>query len=342
MNYVTIKDVAHEAGVSVPTVSQVLNDTGRISAATRQRVLEAVRRLDYIPNSAAISMRSSSTKTVGILVPDISNSYFSYLISLITRELLVEGYVCMIGSSSESLEGQDRFLRSLLTQRIDGAILIPQGTASRGLKKFVASGLPLVILDRQVRDLPDAGRIPVIDADPRPGIKAAIESVKARGHSRIGFIHGPTAKSPNLLEREQVFVDIAGSRLGNRNALVSEHVSALSAIRELLSRKVDTFMFGYSPDALEAIRYFRLQGLKIGVDVSIISFDDIPVFELTAPSISVISQQQGMMGDYGVRMLSSLMQGRALGEQTEDAFGRIRIPTLFIDRESVGETCTVA
>ncbi|MFT8359117.1 substrate-binding domain-containing protein [Bifidobacterium aquikefiri] len=335
MNYVTIKDVAQEAGVSVPTVSQVLNNRGRISAATRQRVLDSAKKLDYIPNSAAISMRSSSTKTVGILVPDINNSYFAYLISLITRELLASGYVCMIGSSSESLEGQDKFLHSLLTQRIDGAILVPQGTASHGLQRFVASGLPLVILDRKVKELADGGRIPIIDADPRPGITDAIKKVKSQGHSRIGFIHGPTSKSPNLLERQQIFIDVAGSRVGSLNAIVASHVNALSAIKDLLSRHVNTFIFGYSPDALEAIRYFHHIGLKIGEDVSIVSFDDIPIFELASPSISVISQQQKLMGNYGVTTLLSLMEHRLRGEEAEESFDNVRIPTLFIDRESV-------
>ncbi|MCI1832498.1 MAG: LacI family DNA-binding transcriptional regulator [Bifidobacterium sp.] len=333
MTFATIKDVAHTAGVSVPTVSQVLNNTGRISQATRQKVFRSMRQLNYIPNSAAQSIRSSSTKTIGLLVPDIRNSYFAYLVASVMRELAKNGYVCLIGSSSESLEGQDKFLRSLLSQRIDGAIIVPQGTVSSGLVKFVQTDLPLVFLDRGVGGVDADHRVPLIDADPVPGTLAAIETAYSLGHHKIGFVHGPVSKSPNLQERQDVFVGIGRRILGEGNTLVAHATGAVSAVRELRSAGVDTFIFGYSPDALTAMRFFHNKRLIIGRDVSVISFDNIPFFELTTPGISIISQQLGVMGVRGARLLLSILDKDG-GERGHGA-GSERIPTTFVLRESV-------
>lgn len=335
MSYVTIKEVAQEAEVSVPAVSQVLNNTGRISDATRQRVLDAIAKLNYIPNSAARSMRSSLTKTIGLLVPDIRNSYFASLISAVTEELSKNGYVCLIGSSGESVKGQDTFLRSLLSQRIDGTIIVPQGTISPGLKRFLETDLPVVFLDRSISGIGQDSHIPLIDSDPLPGIEKAIQSARALGHSSIGFVHGPIAESPSLKERQDVFASVAAELLGDDGAVIAEPTDALSAITGLLDRGVRTFIFGYSPDALVAISYFRDHGLVIGKDVSMISFDDIPLFELATPAISVISQQVITMGVRGARTLLGLMRAKNSSHPGPSRAENLRIPTEFIARESV-------
>lgn len=333
MAYSTIRDVAHVAGVSVSAVSQVLNNTGRISQTTRQKVLDSIRQLNYIPNSAARSMRSSSTKTIGMLVPDIRNSYFANLISVVTDELSKNGYVCLIGSSGESVVGQDSFLRSLLSQRIDGAIIVPQGTASAGLELFLEADLPVVFLDRRVNSIRGADDIPLIDSDPFPGMRSAIGTAYALGHRMIGFVHGPIDKSPNLKERQDAFSSIGCEILGGRKAVVAVQDDPIAAVEELRQAGVDTVVFGYSPDAVEAIRYYRETGLVIGEAVSIISFDDIPLFELATPAISVISQRTLTMAAKGVQALFGLLSRNDEGVAGQE--DNLRIPTTFISRSSV-------
>ena len=131
MAYVTIRDVAQYAGVSVSTVSRALNGKGRISDTTKQMVEEAVRNLHYIPDSRARAMRLSSTKTVGLLVPDIRNGYFADLAYAVQNTLSRAGYCTFIGTSSESVRQQDAFIVNMLSQHIDGAIIVPQGRCLR-------------------------------------------------------------------------------------------------------------------------------------------------------------------------------------------------------------------
>lgn len=336
MGYVTIKDVAMEAGVSVPAVSQVINGKGRLSEATRLRVTEAIRKLNYIPNSAARSMRSSESKTIGLLVPDIGNSYFASLISAVNEVLAKDGYACLIGSSAESLEGQDKFLRSLLSQRIDGSIIVPQGQASPGLERFLATDLPVVFLDRSLTGMERAEMsVPIIDSDPYPGMRAAIQTAHELGHRSIGFVSGPVRESPNLKEREDAFRTTATKELGASGAVVAGATDAVQAVDELMALGIRTFIFGYSPDALAAIRLFRDRSLMIGKDVSLMSFDDIPLFELATPAISVISQQVTVMGHKGAKALLALMKAHQSQQAIPHTENSVRIPTQYIHRQSL-------
>ena len=123
MAYVTIRDVARRAGISVSTVSRALNGNGRISAETKHAVEKAMEELHYIPDSRARAMRSSSTKTVGLLVPDIRNGYFADLAYAIQDTLSKAGYCTFIGTSSENVRQQDVFITNMLSQHIDGAII---------------------------------------------------------------------------------------------------------------------------------------------------------------------------------------------------------------------------
>lgn len=135
MAFVTLKDVAQRAGVSAAAVSQILHNKGRFSSDTRQLVLKTVGEMGYVPDQRARSMRSSDTKTVGLLVPDLRNPYFADLVSSVEDEFYEHGFSTLIGTSAETVERQDAFIENLLGQRIDGAIVVPQGAASQGLSR---------------------------------------------------------------------------------------------------------------------------------------------------------------------------------------------------------------
>ncbi len=150
MAFVTLKDVAQQAGVSAAAVSQILHDKGRFSNETRQLVLKTVEEMGYVPDQRARSMRSSATKTVGLLVPDLRNAYFAELVSSMEEGLYAHGFSTLIGTSAETVKRQDAFIKNLLGQRIDGAIVVPQGSDSPGVKSLIARDLPLVFVDRRV------------------------------------------------------------------------------------------------------------------------------------------------------------------------------------------------
>lgn len=334
MGEVTIRDVAREANVSVATVSQVLNGKGRISEGTRTRVEQAVQRLGYIPNSRARTMRSMRSHTVALVVPDISNAFFSTLVDIAQSRLFEAGYSTLIGIYSNNPKRQDDLLRNLYAQQIDGAIVVPQGDPSPALAMLAERGLPMVFIDRRQTELPD---VPLIDSDPHQGMFEALMDIKRHGHHRIGFVSGPSYISQTVFaERERSFLTIAGDLFGKENLCVDviDPDGSRPQINAVLERMfhfgASALVFGYSPSAIAAAGVIQANGQLIGQDISIVSFDDVMVFRLMTPAVSTISQQMERISIEGANMLTGMIEH---GQRPPTL---TRTPTFYVPRESVG------
>lgn len=334
MSYITIRDVAQRAGTSVSTVSRALNNTGRISANTKAKVERAVAELGYIPDSRAQAMRSSRTKTVGLLVPDIRNAYFAELAYTVQDSLFDAGYCAFIGTSSESAARQDSFITSILSQRIDGAIIVPQGEETDAMRMLMEQHLPLMFMDRHVEpQTGDLTHVPVVDSDPKQGIRDALLDVKQHGFCSVGYVSGPIIASPSLQEREQVFRTVASEIFGEEHVFVEstgfEQSSCVSVLHRMISVGVKVLIIGYSPDALRVMDVMAREGLVIGSDISIISFDDVEIFRLATPRISTISQQVQRIGRTSAALFLDML------EHNVDVQSQ-RVETMYIPRESLG------
>ena len=152
-----------------------------------------------MPDQRARSMRSSDTKTVGLLVPDLRNPYFADLVSSMEDELYARGYSTLIGTSAETVERQDAFIGNLLGQRIDGAIVVPQGVESPGVQSLIKRNLPLVFVDRRV---PGVESVPFVVSNPYTGIREAVEELVRLGHRCVGYVSHPSLGSFSVNERE--------------------------------------------------------------------------------------------------------------------------------------------
>ena len=334
MSYITIRDVAQRAGISVSTVSRALNNTGRISANTKAKVERAVAELGYIPDSRAQAMRSSRTKTVGLLVPDIRNAYFAELAYTVQDSLFDAGYCAFIGTSSESAARQDSFITSILSQRIDGAIIVPQGEETDAMRMLMEQHLPLMFMDRHVESRTgDLTHVPVVDSDPEQGIRGALLDVKQHGFCSVGYVSGPIIASPSLQEREQVFRTVASEIFGEEHVFVEstgfEQSSCASVLHRMISVGVKALIVGYSPDALRVMDVMAREGLVIGSDISLISFDDVEIFRLATPRISTISQQVQRIGRTSAALFLDML------EHNVDVQSQ-RVETMYIPRESLG------
>ncbi len=144
MAFVTLKDVAQRAGVSAAAVSQILHNKGRFSSDTRQLVLKTVEEMGYVPDQRARSMRSSDTKTVGLLVPDLRNPYFADLVSSMEDELYARGFPAQFGFSTETVERRGAYFDSALGPHLGGALVVPRGLFSPGALSLLARGYHLV------------------------------------------------------------------------------------------------------------------------------------------------------------------------------------------------------
>lgn len=188
----SIKDVAARAGVSVATVSRVLNGHPSVSTDARARVLGAVETLGYRPNAVARSLRTDQTRTLGLVISDVMNPYFTELARSVEEEARALGYSVIIGNADERPDLQDHHVRTLLDRRIDGLLVSPTDGGSPLMVDAVRAGTPMVFVDRWIKGLD----VPVVRSDGRAAVRALVAHLHGLGHRRLAIIAGPRPPPP--------------------------------------------------------------------------------------------------------------------------------------------------
>lgn len=198
----TIKDVAKQAGVSIATVSRVLNNLGVVNALTEEKVLSAVKALQYQRNAVARSLKMRKTKSIGIIVPEISNTFFTEIVEQLERLLGPLGYALLLCSSENSVEEEKRKLTFLLERNVDALVVVPASNVGTHLTLPFLKATPMVMLDREI-----AGLVcDVVLVDNRKGSYDATRALILEGHTRIGFLGGePTVHTS--VERFRGYLD---------------------------------------------------------------------------------------------------------------------------------------
>lgn len=182
----TVRDVAREAGVSTATVSRALNGDPRVSEASADLVRRAAARLGYAVNTAARALKTRTARAIGVIAPDLATDFFMLLADRIERELSSRGYSMLIASSRESAAEEERLLGLFSGRMVDGVIAIPATSKGAHFRAAIASGLPLVVVDRS----PKGAGADAVLADNEGGARAAVEALAGLGHRRIGLVGG--------------------------------------------------------------------------------------------------------------------------------------------------------
>lgn len=183
----TIKDIAQKLGISVATVSRVLNNSGYASNEVREQVLECAKELNYTPNIAAKSLKVNKTNTIGVIIPDISNSYFMSAAKGIEDALESDDLTLIIASTNENESKEQRVLKTLMQHRVDCLVLATSGLDKIRLEKLLPKTVPVVLFDRVIED--DDSYNYVVE-DNYQGAYELMEDVLKRGHTDIGFVVG--------------------------------------------------------------------------------------------------------------------------------------------------------
>ncbi|MFB4314285.1 LacI family DNA-binding transcriptional regulator [Actinomadura sp. 21ATH] len=308
----SVKDVARHAGVSVATVSRVLNDSDRVAPETRARVLAAVEALGYRRNAVARSLRTDATRTIGLVIGDILNPFFTELARAIEDEARALGYSVVIGNADERPDRQDHYVRTLLEQRVDGLLLCPTAEITPLVRGMVADGQPLVFLDRTLPGLD----VPTVRADGSAAIGALVRHLRGLGHRRIAFISGPALLSTG---RERTAAFVAAMRDCGL-AVPAEYLEAgdfqaasgrAGAARLLdLPEPPEVIFAGDNLMALGALDEIRARGLAIPSRVALASYDDLPWFTHVDPPVTAIGQPVQELGRRAVRVLADRIEDR--------------------------------
>lgn len=341
---VTVADVAREAKVSKAQAARALGDYGAVSTEVRSRVLAAAETLEYRPNELARSMNTGRSKTLGVVVGDIENPFFSLAMRGISDTAKAEGFDVVLVNTGEDVVAEAEAVRVLLDKRVDGMIVAPASQLStRHLQVFIESGRPLVLLDRQV---PGLG-IEAVMAEMDQTAAEAVRHLIDHGHTRIGYISTLEAanwsESPeDTLGLNPVSERLAGMRKAFKSASlpVPDDLIRLSAgkpqpiediVRELLSgtSPATAIIASDSLIALSVLHTIQDLGLTIPDDVSFMMFDDMPWAQLMKPPITVVAQPVYDIGAATARTLLAHINGRAVDPTS------LLFPSRLIKRGSI-------
>lgn len=325
MKAATIRDVALRATVSVASVSRVLNGAGPVAESTRQKVLEAVEALQYVPHSGARSLSTSKTQTIGVLLPDLYGEFFSELIRGLDVAARESGYHLLVSSSHDDADEASAAIRSM-RGRVDGLVVLSPHLDAANLAASLAGRLPVVLMNGGA----EAGR-PSFVVDNHGGAVAAVEHLIAGGCRRIAHIAGPSGNleaearlagylqavavaglEPTVIEGD--FNQGSGHRAGARLAAAKARPDGVFAGNDMM--------------AIGALLAFQEAGLKCPEDVAVVGFDDVPVAALVRPSLTTLRIRIAETGRKALKRLVALIEG-----DEDDLSGEVVKPEL-VTRQS--------
>ncbi|WP_350301008.1 LacI family DNA-binding transcriptional regulator [Peribacillus frigoritolerans] len=328
---VTLQQVAKHAGVSTSTASLIVRNNPRISEATRKKVLKSMHELGYVYDRIAANLRSQSSDTVGIIITDISNTFFSEFLIGVHDALDEVGYTVLLGTTFDSVAKQDHLLSTMMEHRVGGLILCPVSESSQDtIERLNEIDTPMVLA---VRELPGVNS-DYVGIDYPEGARMAVDHLLGKGHKRIALLGG-IKESSTWIERMEGYRE-ALSRAGLEvdESLVIDSAptreGGLEAVLKVLENpNPPTAIFCFSDlIAFGVMQGLMMKGITPGKDIDIVGFDNVPVAEIYHPPLTTISSFPRRIGKEAANLLYQQM------EKIEREQQRIILNPELIIRES--------
>ena len=326
----TIATVAKSTGVSMMTVSRVVNNKPGVAQATRERVLQVINELGYTANPAARNLARGRTNSISLMLPNIWSSYMSEVARGVGAALSAASYSLVIYTTDVGIE-REHYHNLLLGQSADGVIMVAPCLPDEHVKHLLNRRRPCVVID----PCPSDRALPSINVTNWAGTLAAMEHLIALGHRRIGFISGVPYPLCNA-ERLRAYRDSllkAGLKAEARWVKSGDQTRSAGAActREWLAEgELPTAIFAGNDDmAMGVIDALMAAGLKIPEDVSVVGFDDVPMASQIHPGLTTVHQPLQEIGQRAAELLLAQING-----QTSIPF--IELPTELIIRGSTG------
>lgn len=323
-----MRDVATRAGVSIGTVSRVVNGSPNVDPTLEQRVRDAIAELSYRPNAVARTLRRRRSHTLGLVIPDITNPYFAELAGAIESAALEAGHRLILGNSMDSAATEAIHLEALLDHQVDGLILAPAVVTQR---LPIDVTVPFVLVDRSL----DGGPADLVTSDNQAGGKAAAEHLLHLGHQAIAIITGPShlAIAQDRLKGFLSALDAGGvtvpDKLMYRGSF--DYASGEAAVEAFIDSglRPTAIMASSDQQAIGALRACMDARIGVPTDVSIIGFDDIPLASLVSPRLTTVTQSISSLGARAVELvLRPAERGRSRRRR------RLVLPVSLTVRES--------
>lgn len=307
----SIKQIAEIAGVSVATISRVMNQKGGYTPETEKKVLSVIKENHYTPNLVAKGLRTNKTKVIGLIVPDIVNEFFAKLVLNIQMELFQRGYLTMVCNINESDKLERQLVKALVAQNISGLILISGRT-----RKMEVNNLPIVYIDRRPNEDELQNNTVIIESDNVSGGYLATKELIDCGCKKIAFITDTIGESSKIARYEGYCKAIIEAKLPLNATLIFkvETVSvddAFNVISNGIDARLEFDGIVCSTDVLSigAILAIKSRGLEVPKDVKVTGFDDISMACLFQPSITTIHQYSNKMAKLVSDLIIDLIDG---------------------------------
>lgn len=337
----TLKDVARETGLTVTTVSRVLNNRGYISEETREKVYAAMKKLNYRPNEVARSLSKKSTNTIGVIVPHIRHPYFSELISNLENEASKRGYKMILCNSQEKENKEREYLEMCTSNRVAGIVLCSAGVA---VEEFQGSNIPLITIERYMENGTAS-----VECDNKQGGKLAAEHLIACGCKNLLHISGVYETAMPADDRALGFIEVCekagvSHREVATNTYQYNNLEYHDFLEEVLKKnyhvdntaeneescgksKIDGIFASSDLIAAQVLQVCSKLGIRVPEDIKLVGFDDVNIASLTTPRITTIHQPIKEIAELTLELLINAQDGKTVAK-------RSLLPVSLVKRES--------
>lgn len=306
MKKVTMLDIAKMAGVSKATVSMVLSKRDQsISDETRNKVLSLAKEMNYIPNSLARSLSTKKTGTIGIILPDITNPFFSSIARAIEDEASLLGYNVIFCNTDNETNKEEKYIKLLISKLVDGVIFIAGGESENSVKMLKYNNIPFVLVDRYIDTHEEEYGVYALNKD---GVLKGIEYLYNEGSRKIAFVEGPKTLEISRQRLDGYKYSMSKYGLYDESLVFSGDFTidgGIKATENILQNTTDLDAIFYSNDAmaLGGIKVLLKRGFKIPQDIRVLGFDNIELSEIFEPELTTISQPIYEMGKQSCKLL---------------------------------------
>ena len=331
-NRVTLQQVADHAGVSRATASLIVRGSKLVAEETRQKVLKSMRELGYVYDRVAANLRSQNSSTIGIIITEIGNPYFSELLAGVHQELDKENYTVILGTTLESSEKQDRLISTMLEYRVGGVIISPvSGSDPDAINRLKQWNIPVIQVAKEI----DQANTDYVGFNNVLGGEIATEYLIRLGHKRIAFAGGPEASSARLSREEGYDNALKRAGLKKDASLVvptpATRQGGMAAVKQLLKLPdPPSAIFCYNDIVAFGVMHgLREAGLEPGRDIAVIGFDNIEESAVSNPPLTTIMASPMQVGTCAANLLH-----QRITESIEDEPRRIILNPELIVRKS--------
>lgn len=304
-----IKEIAQRVGVSSATISRVLNHSGYVKEETRQKVLKAVEEYNYVPSAIARSLSIQDSLSIGTIIPDIENEFFSKVISGISEVAETYRYNLVFMGTNETLDKEHSFLKIVESQRLKGVIITPISESDTVTRDFLLhlekSGVPVVLVDRDVR----GGQFDGVFVDNRRGAYDGVMELVRAGHEKIAIITGPETSKPGkdrcqgyLEAMEDSGLPVPEEYVACGDFKIAKAYECAKRLLELTDPPTAIFTSN-NLSTMGCLKYLTEHKIKVGRDISLMGFDDIDALRMVDYRISVVDRDAREQGREAMRLL---------------------------------------